>query len=121
MTTKREGIRVRDEVRGNESTERDGKEVRVRVRVRVRERLRVGGNERDCECCFEIFLNAIYRTRGGLKRNRVQWTQFQCIKTESTGLGLYVQKPSSLNSNFNVQKPSPMNSISRHTWTLCPP
>ena len=73
---------MRDEVRGNESTERDGKE--VRVRVRVRERLRVGGNERDCECCFEIFLNAIYRTRGGLKRNRVQWTQFQCIKTEST-------------------------------------
>ena len=89
-------MRVRDGVRGSESTKRDG----MRVRVRVRERLRVGGNERDCKCCFESFLSAICRTRGGPKRNRVQWTRFQCIKTESTGLDLYVQKPSSQNSVF---------------------
>ena len=38
-------MRVRDGVRGNESTGRDG--MRVRVRVRVRERLRVGGNESE--------------------------------------------------------------------------
>ena len=56
------------------------------------------GNERDCECCFESFLSAICKTRGGPKGNRVQWTQFQCIKIESTGLGFYVQKPSPLDS-----------------------
>ena len=62
------------------------------------ERLRVGGNERDCECCFESFLSAICRTRGGPKRNWVQWTRFQCIKTKSIGVNFYVQKPSILDS-----------------------
>ena len=78
--TEREGIRV---------TERDGIRVRVRERDWEWEGMRV-----RLWVCFESFLSAICRTRGGPKINQVQWTRFQCTKTESR----YVQKSSLSNS-----------------------
>ena len=49
-------------------------------------------------------------------RNRVRWTRFQGLQTESRELGLYAQKPSSLNS---VCKPR--NQVQRTRFHLSPP
>ena len=110
-TTKREGRRGNEtESNGRWRSEREWKWEMEREGMRVTEQdgMRMKWErERDWEwegmrvkivTRFESFLSAICRTHGGPKRNWVQWTQFLCIKTESTGLGLYVQKPSSMDS-----------------------
>ena len=110
----REGMRVRDEASGNESTKWDGMKVRVRVREtksgREWERLWVLFWK-----FFECDLQDTWRAKKKLSpmdsismyKNRVHWSRFLCTKTESIGLGFYVQKA------------SPMNSIFGRTWTLC--
>ena len=111
--TEQKGIRVRDGVRGNESTKRDGMRVRVRETESGREWERLWVLFWKF---FECDLQDTWRAKKKLSpmdsismyKNRVHWSRFLCTKTESIGLGFYVQKP------------SPMNSIFGRTWTLCP-
>ena len=105
MATEREGMRVRNGAKGNKSERRSEREWEYEARWNESESESESERDWEWEGMREIvsvvlkgFFSAICRTRGGPKRNRVQWTQFQCIKFESTGLGFYVQKPSPLDS-----------------------
>ena len=114
-TTEWEGMRLRDGARGNESMKRDG----MRVRVRVRETESGREWERLWVLFWKFFecdLQDTWRAKKKLSlmdsismyKNWAHWSRFLCTKTESIGLGFYVQKP------------SPMSSIFGSTWTLCP-